>query len=149
MRFLLPLFCFIIDYFCFSLFNASLLLSLTGYFFLFLPDSMQRPALSCFTLFLLGLQSFMFYGICGLTFISLIPLALLEIYLNYLFIKTAVVGYTMLVTYIFGNNLLISLLKDQSIDLINYTIWQLCATMGVMLSLSLIIRVAGTTDNRL
>lgn len=149
MTFSLPLLLFIADYFCFSLFNAPLLLSLAGYLFLLLPIYAGQPFFISTTLFLLGLQSFMFYGIWYFSYLSLIPITFLGIYLNNLFIKTPFVGYCLLSAYILCNNVLIALLYGQATHLKNYTVWQLCATLGVMLSMSLIIRVAGTTDNRL
>lgn len=149
MTFSLPLLLFIADYFCFSLFNAPLLLSLAGYLFLFLMAIATQPFILATTFFLLGLQSFMFYGTWGFTFISLIPILFLGIYLNNLFIKTSFISYSLLSAYILCNNVLIALLYGQATHLKNYTVWQLCATLGVMLSMSLIIRVAGTTDNRL
>lgn len=145
----LSFFLFITDYTCFVLLDTPLLLSLTGYLFLCLPTFTERPAPTALTLFLLGLQSFMFYGTWGFTFLSLIPIAGLGIYLNNLLIKTPVLSYGLLAAYTLCNNLLLALLFGRTADLKNYTIWQFCATMGVILSMSLIIRVAGTTDNRL
>lgn len=146
---LIPFLLFITDYICFVLLNAPLILGLIGYLFLCLQTCAAQPFTLAMTMFLLGLQSFMFYGIWGFSYFSLIPIAFLGIYLNNLLIKTPFLSYGLLSAYILSNNLLLALLSGQTAHLKNYTVWQLCATIGMILSMSLIIRVAGTTDNRL
>lgn len=142
-----PLLLFITDYSCFVLLDAPVLLSLTGYLFLLLPTHITQPLYIGTMLFLLELQSLLFYGAFGFTLISLTPLILFGIYLNNFFIKTPLIGYSLLITYILCNNLLLALLNGRTTDLNSYTAWQLCVTIGAMLSISLILRTTSTTSH--
>ena len=149
MQIYLPFLLFIIDYTCFVLLDAPLMLCLIGDSFLHLAMHRAQPLAFAFALFLVSLQSFMFYGAWYFSYLSLIPLTALGIYLNRLFIKTSLLNGCLLAAYIVCNNLLLALLFGRIADLKNYTVWQFCATMVLIMSMSLIIRVAGTTDNRL
>lgn len=140
---------FTIDYCAYVLLDAPIILSLTTCFFYLLSGQQNYVIhlMACFIL--IGLQSLLFYNIPHLALISLTPIALLGNYMHQFFLKTACINIILIMGYILCNNLLAAFLLKQPTPMQNYTIWQLCSTLGIVFGMSLIIRVAGTTDNRL
>lgn len=149
MSLLLPPLLFFIDYSAYILLDAPIVLSLVCFFVLQLFAATQNQITLLITGFFLGLDSFILYGHFGIIYFALLPIILSSFVIKKWLKSSLIVVTGTLSILIILQNTLLGLLLDQKTALKNYTIWQLCVNIGVIVSMSLIICVAGKRDNRL
>ncbi len=146
---ILPPLLFFIDYSAYILLDAPLILSLLCYLILQLSAQKRAPATFYTSIFFLGLSSFTFYGNVEITYLALIPI-ILSSHIAKKWLKSSpwVIAST-LSLFILIQNSLLYLILEQETPLKSYTIWQFCVNISIVLSMSLIVCVAGKRDNRL
>ncbi len=146
---ILPPLLFFIDYSAYILLDAPLVLSLACYTVVQLLASKRAHATFYTSIFFLGLSSFTFYGNIGIIYVALLPI-LMSSYIAKKWLKFSpwVIACT-LCLFMLTQNSLLFLILGQKTPLKSYTIWQFCVNISIVLSMSLIICVAGKRDNRL
>lgn len=145
--YLVPFVLFMIDYSIYAI-DAPLVLSLICYLFFSLSRNRLIPSTLTFCLFLIGLQSFHIDALYPSGFICLITCAI-SLALRKILIHKWLISFAAVCCVIIINAGWITFLSNTAPLQKNYTTWQLCVNLTILLIMSLIDRVAGSTDNRL
>lgn len=140
-----PLLLFFIDYGASILLDASIVLSLVDYYIVCLFTKQNPLAAIPF----IALTSFLWFQTTNISLAACLPITLGAFLCAKWLKPTVLTPSTLLLLYIFTQNLLIYLILGNQTPLKSYTIWQFCVNVGIILSMSLISYVAGKQDNRL
>lgn len=134
---LIPFFLFLFDYNINMLLNCQLLTTL---FCWFLTTSYNTTTITCslaMSFILLGFSSFLYHGYFGLIYVSVIPTIILMIMAKKWFTRSFFVPALMLLFFLIVNRIIAHHLLNLPQQSLNYTMWQFCVNMMMLLIMSL------------